>query len=78
MNAFDTYVRPIGVGVLAAGLALLGGCADPAPDAPATPPAAEGAASTADTARPINGAGCTRQRSEPPCPTSRRRSRARR
>jgi hypothetical protein len=41
MNAFSSYVRPIGAGVLTAGLAMLGGCAGPAPDAPATPTDAE-------------------------------------
>ena len=46
MNAFNSYVRLIGAGGLAAGLAMFGGCADPASDAPATPTEAEGAAGT--------------------------------
>ena len=33
MNAFNSYVRLIGAGGLAAGLAMLGGCAGPDPDA---------------------------------------------
>ena len=42
MNTLDSYVRPIGAGVLAAGLAMLGGCADPNTNPPATSAVAEG------------------------------------
>ncbi|MDP6581362.1 MAG: DUF3604 domain-containing protein [Vicinamibacterales bacterium] len=46
MNAIDSYVRPIGAGALAVGLAMLGGCAAAPSDAPETSANAEGAAAT--------------------------------
>ena len=49
MHTLDSYARAIGAGVLAAGLAMLGGCADPNTSAPTPSTEAEGDNANAGT-----------------------------